>query len=224
MEVGYFLTERTSFVRAFYFDAVSPFLERQRLIENGEAPFIPSYSEDPEPAFLVEWIAAEDAIELIGRTCVSMLSDSLKLYFTEWERQLGISCQRNCKATFTKQGFLQGFRICLQKYTGVDWADGAFDFDVIEQIILARNAAQHPTEITSLNVSHRGALRNGKRALLFAHDYEMDLLPEQGSLGWAIMNPRIHVSKEGLLTAIKQIEMLVQWLEPQLFQVKYPSG
>ena len=51
MEVGYFLTERTSFVRSFYYDAVSPFLERQRLIENEEAPSFPPTATTPSLHF-----------------------------------------------------------------------------------------------------------------------------------------------------------------------------
>jgi hypothetical protein len=224
MDVEYFLTERTKFIRTFYDAAVGPFLLRKRLIEDEEPPFVPPYSEDPEPAFLVEWIEADTAIELIGRTCVSMLSDSLKLYFSEWERQLGTKCQMQHASTFKKSGFLSGFRACLQQYTKIDWVDGPFDFDVIEQIVLARNDSQHPTEITDISIGHKSAFNNGNRSLFFAHEREFDLLPEKGSLGWSIMNPKIHVSRENLLEAIRQVELLIQWLEPQLFSVKYPAN
>ncbi len=223
MDVEYFLTERTKFIRTFYDAAVDPFVERKRLIEDEEPPFVPAYSEDPEPAYLVEWIEADAAIELIGRTCVSMLSDSLKLYFSEWERQLGITCQVQHKTTFKKFGFLRGFRACFQNYTKIDWENGPFDFDVIEQIVLARNDAQHPTEITNMSVGHRGVFKNGRRSLFFAHESELDLLPEEGSLGWSFMNPKIHVSRKSLLKAISHVENLAQWLEPQLFSVKYPN-
>lgn len=223
MDVEFFLAERTKFIRVFYDDAIRPFAERKRLIEQEEPPFVPSYSEDGEPAFLVEWLDAEAGIELVGRTCVSMLSDSLKLYFSEWEHQLGIACQKQCKKAF-KRGFLQGFRACIQHYTDIDWSKGPFDLDVIEQVILARNDAQHPIEITNLSVAHSGAIRDGRRSLFFVREAELDLIPEAGSLGWSIMSPKIHVSKDGLLKAIEHVESLAQWLEPQLFSMKYPAN
>lgn len=223
MDVEFFLTERTKFIRAFYDDAISSFAERKRLIECEKSPFEPPYSEDGEPAFLSEWIDAEAGIELIGRTCVSMLSDSLKLYFSEWERQLGITCRNKCKKQFKERGFLHGFRTCFQQNTYVDWTNGPFDLDVIEQVILARNDSQHPTEITNLSVGHKGAVREGKRSLVFVREVERDLIPEVGSLGWSIMSPKIHVTRENLFEAIENIEGLVKWLEPQLFAVKYPD-
>lgn len=222
MDVEFFLTERTKFIRAFYDDAIRPFDERKRLIEDEEPPYVPPYSEDPEPAFLVEWLDADAGIELVGRSCVSMLSDSLKLYFCEWENQLGIRCQKRCKKMFREQGFLHGFRDCFQTFTGMDWKEGPFDLDVIEQIILARNDSQHPTQITSLNVMHRRSIGNGRRSLFFVHGGERDLTVEVGSFGWSMMNPRIHVTRENLFKALEQVEQLVRWLEPQLFRVKYP--
>lgn len=224
MEVGYFLRERTKFIRTFYNEAITPFVERRRLIEHEEPPFEPPYSEDGEPAFLEEWIESGEAIELIGRTSVSMLSDSLKLYFSEWERQLAINCQNSCKKAFKEKGFFQGFRTCFQKCTVIDWDSSPSDLDVIEQIVLARNDAQHPKEITQLSIGHRGSIINERRALFFAHGSEIDLLPERGSIGWSIMSPKIHVSRETLFTAIEHVENLVDWLEPQLFAVKYPKN
>lgn len=222
MDVEFFLSERSKFIRAFYDDAIEPFVERIRLIENEEPPFVPPFSEDGEPAFLVEWLDADAGIELVGRTCVSMLSDSLKLYFCEWEHQLGIRCQERCKKQFKEKGFLHGFRACFQRYMLIDWKDGPFDLDVLEQVILARNDAQHPTEISSLSVGHRGAVRDDRRSLFFVREAERDLIPEKGSLGWSIMSPKIHVTRETLFKAIDQVEFLARWLEPQLFDVMYP--
>ncbi len=54
---------------------------------------VPPYSEDGEPPFLDEWIRAKTSIEITGATCVSMLSEALKLYFKTWERELGLECQ-----------------------------------------------------------------------------------------------------------------------------------
>ncbi len=93
MEVNEFLKLRTAFIRGYYELSVEPFQEIIRKIEGGEDPYEPPYSEDGEPPFLDEWIRAKTSIEITGATCVSMLSEALKLYFKTWERELGLECQ-----------------------------------------------------------------------------------------------------------------------------------
>jgi hypothetical protein len=91
VDVLYFLTERTKFIRHFYETAGEPFRETMRRIEAAEAPFDePLYDEDGQPPFLNQWLQAETALDVLGRSCISMLSASLQLYFSTWELQLGI--------------------------------------------------------------------------------------------------------------------------------------
>ena len=85
MEVLYFLKERTKFIGRFYEAAGEPFRTTIDKIEAKEAPFDePRCSEDGEPAFMEEWLEASMALEMLGRTCISMLSASLQLYFKTW--------------------------------------------------------------------------------------------------------------------------------------------
>ena len=81
MDVLYFLNKRTSFIRQFYERASAPFDERIRLIEAGEEPFVPPYSEDGEPPFLEEWIEADESRDTLRHACISMLSVALHLFF-----------------------------------------------------------------------------------------------------------------------------------------------
>jgi hypothetical protein len=92
MDVGWFLKERTKFIRHYYAVAAEPFEAIKSKIEKGEEPYEPPYSEDGEPPFLEEWSDAETCIQVIGRTCVTMLSESLKLYFQTWEELLDLRC------------------------------------------------------------------------------------------------------------------------------------
>ena len=224
MDVAYFLGARTKFIRDFYASAITPFEERVRLIEAGEHPFEPPYSDEGEPAYLEEWIDANASIELIGRTCVSILSESLKLYLKEWERQLGLACQKAEPSAFKQRGFLHGYRRCFELLTGILWTSGPFCIDTIEQVIHARNDTQHADEIINIGVQHRASLANGRRSLFFARADELDLFPDKAGLRLSFMNPMLHVSREKLFLAIGEIEALTSWLEPQLFDVKYPAG
>lgn len=84
MDAGYFLKKRTNFIRFYYDGCISSFERIKLQIENAEPPFDePPYSEeeDDEPAFLSEWMDAGSALEIAGLSAVSLLSDSLKLYF-----------------------------------------------------------------------------------------------------------------------------------------------
>ncbi len=97
MDVLYFLKERTRLIRDYYEHAARPFNEIIRKIEAAEEPYIPPYSEDPEPAFLSEWIEADELLEVTGRCCISMLSASLQLYFKTWEHELRLTCRTEFK-------------------------------------------------------------------------------------------------------------------------------
>ena len=145
MEVLYFLKERTKFIRNFYDTACLPFRETIRKIEATEEPFKLPYSEDGEPPFLTEWLEADTALDALGRSCVSMLSESLKLYFKTWETQLWV--ERPCEKCFKKffgDGFLAGYRACFGEALKVNWDECPADFSILEQVTLARNSDQHP--------------------------------------------------------------------------------
>ncbi len=92
MDVLYFLKARTKFIRHFFEAAGKPFRETLRRIETGEAPFDdPPYSEDGEPPFMEEWSEASTALDVLGRSCLSMLSASLQLYFKTLEYELSVT-------------------------------------------------------------------------------------------------------------------------------------
>jgi len=154
MDILYFLKERTRLIRQYYEQAAEPFSDIIRKIETEEEPFVPPYSEAPEPAFLAQWIEATELLEVTGRCCVSMLSASLQLYLQTWDRMLGLQCKTGFKANFKRDGLVGGYRQCLAERLGLDWNTCPADFAIIEQVVLARNRDQHPDSITTLRVTH----------------------------------------------------------------------
>ena len=116
MDVLFFLKERTRFIRYFYQTAAEPFRETIRKIEAGEAPFDdPPYSEDGEPPFLEEWLAADTALAMLGRTCISMLSASLQLYFKTWEGELGVTWEKESANGRSRAAFSRAIERALVK-------------------------------------------------------------------------------------------------------------
>lgn len=222
MEVLYFLQQRLLLIRHFYETASIPFVEIKRKIEASEPPFEPPYSEDGEPPFMEEWSQADIEVEVLGRTCVSMLSDSLKLYFLTWEKNLWIEppCQKCFRSEFGN-GFLSGYLACFGKALEVAWEDCPADLKVLEQVILARNRSQHPESLTSMGVSHDEATWEKHPRLFFARSSEANTTPNSDETGSFMLNPSIHVSRENLFSAIEQVELLAAWLEERMFAFKY---
>jgi len=111
---GFFLRQRTRFIHNYYITGVRPFREIQRKIEAEESPYDePPSSFDPEygePAFLEEWCEAADAAQIVGRSAISLLSGSLKLYFKALEQQLDFRLSEKDKATATNKGFVAAYK------------------------------------------------------------------------------------------------------------------
>lgn len=222
MDVLYFLKERTKFIRSFYASGCLPFQETIRKIEAGAQPFEPPYSEDGEPPFMDEWLDASTALEVLGRTCLSMLSESLKLYFMTWEGQLWV--ERPCAKCFKKsfdRGFLEGYRACFEEALKIDWDECPADLSILEQVTLARNRAQHPESITTLNLTHDARTREKYPQPFFMHESEKGLAYSESSVSsW--LDPTLHVSHENLSAAIDQVELLSDWLEERMLDAKSP--
>ena len=89
--------------------------------------------------------------KILGRTCLSMLSPSLELYFWTWEKDFSAVTWKSGerKREIKKKGFLQVYRNCFEKMLGISWDHCPADLEIIEQITLVRNRDQHPDEITS---------------------------------------------------------------------------
>jgi hypothetical protein len=140
MDIRWFLKQRLDFIRNHYDCSTSTFLNIARQIEGGEAPFDnPPYSEDGEPAFQIEWEDANTSIDLIGISCVSLLSDALKLYLNsvkEWEFRFDFD---DTQKKALKKGYVGAFKAALGDILNTDWVESGVDFEILEQVVLARN-------------------------------------------------------------------------------------
>jgi hypothetical protein len=219
MDVDFFFKLRTNFIRKFYEEAARPFLQTQRLIEEEKEPYVPPYREDSEPPFLEEWKDADTSIQIVGRTAISLLSESLKVYFMQWDTLLGKKCSSKYLEAEFKKGYLRGYRRCFAAAYAIDWTKCPADLEIIEQISLARNQSQHAGKISTLSISHPRNLREKFPNPIFVKEYEKYLDEDQlAALSW--LGPDLVIARDALLEAIRQAELLVDWLEPQLQRVR----
>ncbi|MBO2921323.1 hypothetical protein SQW15_18985 [Pseudomonas asiatica] len=212
MDVDFFLKERTAFIKYYYDEAIAPFVETMRKIEAEEAPYVPPLF-DPEtmsdePAFLVEWLRAETAFQLVGQTCVSMLSETLKIFFMTHEDLSGFDMKACGKGAF-KNGFIQGYQAGFAHY-GVDWSQCPVDFDILEQVVLARNSTQHGNHITSTRISHKRDDLKKHSSPVFVSAHEKEMMEQWGG-SWLI-EPAIHVTRDALHQAVGEVEKLAEWM------------
>src|SRR6266536_5709667 len=155
MDLLFFLQMRTEFIRDFYVEASFPFTERKRKIEDKEHPFIPPYSEEGEPTFLDEWIKADESLEVLGQMCISMLANNLHLYIKESINQLhalyrtDVGRPKDNKAAF-KLGWINGYRLFFREKLNIEWEKSPSNLQLLEEIFLARNSAQHANAIWTL--------------------------------------------------------------------------
>jgi hypothetical protein len=220
-----FTKVRTHFLRYFYSDAAKPFVETRRKIDAEEPPFEPPYSEDSEPAFLSEWLDADDALALLGQCVASLLSDRLKLYLEYWVRELrrhagdqqlaavgiGVPTDPAYKSAF-KDGWLTGYRAYCEKL-GVRWSESGADLDLLEQLALTRNTAQHPTDITSVRV--RQTEMDAERFPQGVFADRLDVAANDGMKGIRFMwPPRVEITAENLAQAF-EVERFCEWLDAQ---------
>lgn len=214
MDVDFFLKERTAFIKHYYDEAAAPFIETMRQIDSNEAPYEPPpFDPDTmslEPAFLQEWLRAEAGFQMVGQTCLSMLSDTLKIFFMTHEELNGFDCMSVCeKGFFKRNGFIHGYRAGFAHY-GVDWSQCPVNFDILEQVVLARNATQHGNHITSSRVSHRQGDLSKYPNPVFISDHERQLIERWGG-SWLI-EPSIHVTSEAIQQAIGEADKLAEWM------------
>ena len=213
MDVQYFLERRLEFIRQFYVNSSAGFIERKRQIEAEEEPYVPPYSEDPEPAFLNEWLEAEESLQVLGRTCISMLAAIFHLYFKTWERQIGIPANSPPNNEFNN-GWLSGYKTYFARHFGIRFEDSPTRLAVLEEIILVRNRTQHPESITMDYSFYSESDLKKLSHPFFIDDDDASLFSEteEGERAW-LTTPYIQVTAEKLFTALSEVKAFAEWLE-----------
>jgi hypothetical protein len=215
MDATYFLKERTRLIRYLYADGAKSFALTQQQIEDELPPYDdPPYSEDPEPPYLNEWLQAATARDVLAIFCISLLSDTVKLYLeTLRSRVIGFTFK---DPQPFKEGFVAAYKEVLGHILDTDWSDCPADFGIIEQVVLARNRGQHGESLLTLDVTHdRRTLQKYPRPF-FVSDEERDTWERIGGSPDSFLAPSIKISPETLSAAIDHVEKLADWIDSRL--------
>ncbi len=214
MDIRWFLKQRLDFIRNHYDCCASTFLNITRQIEGGEAPFDnPPYSEDGEPAFQIEWQDANTSIDLIGISCVSLLSDALKLYLNsikklEFRFEFG---ETEKKAL--KKGYVGAFKAALGEILNTDWVESGVDFEILEQVVLARNQGQHGNDITGFRAKIDAKTIQQHPRPIFGRTEEIEAMDGEDLVFRNVHGITMKIDRASLFAAIDEIEKLGDWVE-----------
>lgn len=211
MDLAYFLRERTALIRHFYDTAAAPFIDIKRQIEAGDPPFHdPPWDDSGEPAFQKEWSRADVELELLGRSCITMLSESIKHYLKGWERYVPLTPA--VEKAMSAKGFVRAY---LDHYCAALGVQGCpADLDVIEQVVLARNSAQHNGSLTMDSVEHDPKTKKKFPRPFFTCRDGPDV--DEHGLD-TFLADWIHVDRDKLVRATEQVEVLADWLQAQIY-------
>lgn len=218
MDALWFLKKRNAYVLWYFRTARSIFDSIKLQIEHADPPFDdPPYDDSGEPAFLEEWMDAGDAVDLLGLTCVSLLSDTLKVYFLTLEKYvIGFSLSDFEKKLSKKQGFIAAYKNALGEILTTDWNECPARFDIIEQIVLARNRAQHGTGIHSFDIEHDERMLRKHPRPFFVNENELSMwgISEYSEL--PLFRPSVKVTEECLVEAVEEVNCLAEWIDQNL--------
>jgi hypothetical protein len=218
MDIRSFLDRRIAFIRQYYATASEPYVSRKRKIVAHEEPFIPPYSEDGEPPFLEEWLEADESLNVLAYSCISMLAAALHLYLESWVKQSGVAVDESMKkSVFKNKGWFAGYDTHFTKCFNVTFVDGPSDLKLLEEVVLVRNRIEHPPTITDQMTQYSSSDLRKLRHPFFADKTEMALLGySDDETGPQFMLPAVHVTEAQLLTAVAEVERFGSWFDPAI--------
>ena len=217
MDLVAFLKERNKAALYFYENASKPFFEIVSAIENKVDPFVPVYSEDAEPQYLEEWEAAKNGINAVGLTVASMLSSSMQLFLEEWVSRLGKHGRRYNRKH--KKGWFHAY-LKILKDVGVNIDDCPASIEIIEQLVLARNRAQHPENLTEAGVRHSDNDLKKYPNPYFISEDERKLLESRDLKSSWWLRPKVDFDHQKIEMLISEIESFCSWLDNEYWNAR----
>src|SRR5271170_5951135 len=132
------LNDKLKFTAWFLELSTASFREIKRKITVGEHPYESGTrsEEDSEPPFAIEWLNADQAIQLQGQLCLNLVQRSLCEYL---EQTVKLSPR---KPPSKKGHWFENYKRWFLE-EGIDLSGSGADLLLIEELTLARNRIQH---------------------------------------------------------------------------------
>lgn len=114
------------------------------------------------------------------------------------------------------RGFVALYKNALGEILDTDWTDCPARFDVIEQVVLARNRSQHGSSLMSHQLRHDADTLRKHPLPFFASDQELQEWRGSGRDEDSYFAPMLEITKDKLFEASYEIEKLASWIEGRM--------
>jgi hypothetical protein len=227
VDVHAFLQIRLDFLGQLYRTSTAPYIERKRLIETGQSPYEPPYSEDDEPPFLSEWLEADQSLRVLGQMFISAIAASLQLYIKEslqnmrrrvrHQKMKDVRPTEEYKKVFKAEGWLGGYKAYFSEQFGIEFSKSGCDLNILEGLVLARNRSQHPDTITSLDVRHSEHDLQKTPIPFFVDQREIEAMGDDQFPPF-FYEPTVTAKPEHIEAAINEAGRFCIWLERSIWE------
>ena len=198
------LIDKLNFIRRFYDIASDPFVTTMGKIERHEEPYHQFNPEEEEPPFLVEWLDADESLNILGKSCLCLVQNAFRNYLDGFVEHYSSRASNEGKSNSppsAKGNWFENYRKFFLLTYGIDWARSPIDTHFLEEINFVRNDIQHGGTFYSLE--HRQNPEYFKR-------FPESIFAEESMLG---PPGRVVVTKGNLFRAIQAIEDFCSYLE-----------
>jgi hypothetical protein len=144
---------------------------------------------------------------------VSLLSDALKLYLNsikKWEFRFEFD---EAEKKSLKKGYVGTFKAAMGNILNTDWVESGVDFEILEQVVLARNQGQHGNDITGFRVKIDAQTLQRHPRPIFGRSEEIDAMDGEDLVFNKVFGITMKVERASLFAAIDEIEKLADWVE-----------
>lgn len=168
--------QRVAFIRQLYVTSPAPYVERERLIQNEEEPFVPPYSESgTDYLYQVEWQEARYSIDVLGHACLCLLNSALHAYLQTRHRIHGPDLTNAERNNVFGHGWVRGYDRIFSEAFGIRFDSGPVRIDALQDPVLTRNSIQHEVSITEVRPTHADRKPGSSRSF-FLDDSEVEML------------------------------------------------
>lgn len=213
------LRDRLARIEQFYGQAAAPFVERKRLIDAREEPFVDRRDiSDDDPSFLTEWQEADENELMIGFVCLALLSKALTDYTQMFVmREVCVGKADELRRLFKGQpkNAVKGFAGCLwwlgNDHPRFSWDQSPIRKSRLEDIVLTRNAFMHNEGFDDHFVQHKTNDFARLSHSMLTNLLYLELYREEGEL---LQEPQpLTVTRTTLLEAIADVRTFCGYLE-----------
>ena len=210
MDILGMLGDHLDFIERFHNAASEPFETTLRKINKGEAPFIPKRA--PEewdgPEYEVEWIEADQFLDVVGSCSLGLVEKALHDYLREFvEREGGLDQKKSGESWFDQ------YCRFLEKNTPFRWAASPVPKERLEEINLSRNDFVHDPMIDS--TSPRQSKKHFRKYPVSAFADELYLAAMKGEKDKPEFPVGLKVTRENLTAHIEYVRQFCAFVEDQ---------